>query len=52
MDAPKKATKEMFDQEYMLALEDLGRKMGADPSNWTTEVPSAYKVEGEWLTSE
>ena len=52
MDAPKKKTKEMFDQEYMLALEELGRKMGADPSNWTTEVPSAYRVEGEWLEAE
>jgi predicted acylesterase/phospholipase RssA len=52
MNAPKKTTKEMFDQEHMLALQELGRKLGADPSNWTTEVPSAYTVEGDWLTSE
>ena len=29
----------MFDQEKMLALSDLGRRMGADPSSWHTEVP-------------
>lgn len=41
-DAPKKGTKEMFDREYMLALEELGRKMGADPSVWSSEVPKIY----------
>jgi hypothetical protein len=41
-DAPKNKTKDMFDRDYMLALEDLGRKMGADPSSWRTEIPSIY----------
>lgn len=41
-DAPKKGSKDMFDKEYMLALEELGRKMGADPSVWQTEVPMVY----------
>jgi hypothetical protein len=36
--------KGMFDKELMLKLEDLGRKMGADPSSWVTEVPSATSV--------
>jgi len=51
-DAPESKTSEMFDQEYMRALEDLGRKMGADPSSWTDQIPSAYQVEGEWIQSE
>ena len=43
----KQAAKEkekvgMFDKEFMNKLEDLGRKMGADPSSWTTKIPSAY----------
>lgn len=29
----------MFDQAYMRALVELGRKMGADPSSWHTESP-------------
>jgi hypothetical protein len=29
----------MFDRDYMLALEELGRAMGADPASWRTEVP-------------
>ena len=44
-DAPKKGTKEMFDKEYMLALEELGRQMGADPAVWSTEVPLAFTFE-------
>jgi len=51
-DAPKPATEKMFDKEYMLALEDLGRRMGADPSSWRTEVPSAFRVEGGWPDSD
>ncbi|MGB5659117.1 MAG: patatin-like phospholipase family protein, partial [Thermoanaerobaculia bacterium] len=31
--------KGMFDKELMVKLENLGRKMGADPSSWTTEIP-------------
>jgi predicted acylesterase/phospholipase RssA len=50
-DAPKKTTKEMFDQKYMRALQDLGRKMGADPSSWTNAIPSAYRVREKWLES-
>jgi predicted acylesterase/phospholipase RssA len=41
-DAPKNDTGDMFDRDYMIALEDLGREMGADPSSWKTEIPSAY----------
>ena len=51
-DAPRRKTEEMFDREYMRELGNLGRKMGADPSSWTTEVPSAYRVEGEWVPEE
>ena len=51
-DAPKKTTKEMFDKEYMLQLEELGRRMGADPSSWLDEIPSAYGVEETWLDSD
>ncbi len=51
-DFPKPETKEMFDKEYMVQLEELGRKMGSDPSSWQSEVPSAYTVEGRWLTPE
>jgi hypothetical protein len=29
-------------EKPMIALEDLGRKMGADPSSWQTEIPSIY----------
>jgi hypothetical protein len=41
-DAPKNESGEMFDQDYMRALEDLGRQMGADPKSWTDVIPSAY----------
>jgi len=41
-DAPKQGGKGMFDQDYMVALEELGRRMGADPSVWSTEVPHIY----------
>ena len=51
-DAPENTTENMFDQNYMLQLEELGRQMGADPSSWTDVVPSAYRVEGDWLGSE
>jgi hypothetical protein len=44
-DAPKNQTKDMFDETYMLALEELGRRMGADPTSWNTEVPSIYSLE-------
>ena len=44
-DAPKKGTKSMFDKEYMVAMEELGKKMGADPSSWQTEVPQIYTFE-------
>jgi predicted acylesterase/phospholipase RssA len=44
-DAPKPGSKDMFDKDYMLALEELGRKMGADPSVWKTEVPLVYSFE-------
>jgi len=41
-DTPPSTSKEMFDKDYMLGLEELGRTMGADPKSWTTEIPSAY----------
>jgi len=44
-DAPKKGTKSMFDRDYMVALEELGKKMGADPSSWNTHVPQIYTFE-------
>ena len=44
-DAPKRGTKKMFDKEYMLALEELGRRMGADPAVWRTDVPLAFTFE-------
>jgi predicted acylesterase/phospholipase RssA len=49
VDAPKSETKDMFDQEYMVKLEELGRQMGADPATWQSQVPSAYSVEGDWM---
>ena len=42
----------MFDRQHMRALQELGRKMGADPSSWQTEIPDAYTVEGNWLSSD
>jgi predicted acylesterase/phospholipase RssA len=51
-DAPKKTSKVMFDQDYMRALEDLGRKMGADPSSWSDAIPSAYRVESDWMRTD
>jgi predicted acylesterase/phospholipase RssA len=48
-DAPQKTTKEMFDREHMRTLQELGRKMGADPSSWQTEIPDPYTVEEAWL---
>lgn len=50
--APSGTTKEMFDADYMLQLEDLGRSMGADLSSWQAEVPSAYTVEGSWADAD
>jgi hypothetical protein len=41
-DAPQNETKDMFDRDYMIALEELGRTMGADPASWRTDVPSPY----------
>jgi hypothetical protein len=40
-DAPAGKADDLFDKEYTLELEKLGRTMGADPSSWTTEIPSA-----------
>ena len=44
-DAPAKGSKEMFDQEYMLQLEEFGRKMGADPSVWNSKLPQIYSFQ-------
>jgi len=51
-DAPKQATKEMFEKKYMLQLQELGRRMGADPSSWLKDIPSAYGAEDTWLDSD
>lgn len=32
----------MFDKEFMVQLEKLGRKMGADPSSWRTTIPEIH----------
>jgi len=41
-DAPAGKAHDLFDKAYMLELEKLGRTMGADPSSWRTDIPSAY----------
>jgi len=41
-DAPQNKTKHMFDKEYMVQLEEFGRKQGVDPSNWISEIPSSF----------
>ena len=41
-DSPREPHGEMFDKEFMLQLEELGRKMGADPSSWRTEIPEIH----------
>jgi predicted acylesterase/phospholipase RssA len=41
-DAPKNKTKDMFDEDYMVQMEELGQKEGADPTSWSSEVPSAF----------
>jgi predicted acylesterase/phospholipase RssA len=41
-DAPAKSSSKMFEKEYMLALEELGRSMGADPASWRTTVPDMH----------
>lgn len=40
--APQAETTEMFDRDHMIALEDFGREMGADPLSCKTEIPSPY----------
>jgi hypothetical protein len=42
-DAPAKTSEEMFDREYMRALQKFGHQMGADPSSWTDEIPTAFR---------
>jgi predicted acylesterase/phospholipase RssA len=44
-DAPRKKTHELFEHDYMVQLEELGLKMGADPSSWRTQVPDIH-----WLS--
>jgi hypothetical protein len=41
-DAPEPPHKTMFDKEFMTQLEELGRKMGADPASWRSEVPEIH----------
>ena len=43
--APKNGSDEMFDREYMRALEAFGRTIGSDPSHWTDAIPSVFKVD-------
>jgi predicted acylesterase/phospholipase RssA len=49
-DAPENATDEMFDQEFMRALQAIGRAMGGDPSHWTDQIPSPFQNDSEMLT--
>jgi predicted acylesterase/phospholipase RssA len=44
-DAPAKTSDEMFDREYMRALQEFGHEMGADPSSWVDEIPTAFRGE-------
>ena len=44
-EAPKKKTHELFEHDYMVELEKLGMKMGADPSSWRTKIPDV-----QWLS--
>jgi predicted acylesterase/phospholipase RssA len=44
-DAPRKKTHELFEHDYMVELEELGKKMGADPSSWRSKVPDVH-----WLS--
>ncbi len=41
-DAPEPPHGEMFNKDFMTQLEDLGRKMGAEPSSWRTEIPETH----------
>jgi hypothetical protein len=41
-DAPESPHGKMFDKAFMTQLEELGRRMGADPSSWRTEVPEIH----------
>jgi hypothetical protein len=43
--APKNSSDEMFDREYMRALEAFGRTIGSDPSHWTDAIPSVFKLD-------
>ena len=38
-DAPVRADGEMFDRDYMGQLEEIGRRMGRDPTSWQTTCP-------------
>jgi predicted acylesterase/phospholipase RssA len=44
-DAPRKKTHELFEHDYMVQLEELGIKMGADPSSWHGKIPDVH-----WLS--
>ena len=44
-DAPHNATGDMFDRDYMRAMEALGRQIGADPSRWSETIPSALTAD-------
>ena len=41
-EAPKKKTHELFEKEFMVQLEELGRRMGADPGSWRSRIPSVH----------
>jgi predicted acylesterase/phospholipase RssA len=47
-ETPKPRSKDLFDKPYMLALQELGRAMGADPSSWQEEIPAPYGVDETW----
>ena len=41
-DAPRKKTHALFEHDYMVQLEELGLKMGADPSSWRSKIPDIH----------
>ena len=44
-DAVERQGDNMFDRDYMLALEELGRRMGADPEVWRNAIPDPLLTE-------
>lgn len=41
-DAPDPPHGAMFDREFMIRLETLGRQLGADPTSWRSTIPEVH----------